>query len=341
MYSPLSNHRSGNLCRHYLLTLFLVLSEASTYDIKILTRSAKSADAVKLGALPNVTIVEGDAHDEATLLRAFKGIELAWVNTNGFAIGEKNEIFWGMRTFELARFSGVQHFQYASIPYVSKLSGFDPRFRTGHMDGKGRVADFITAQPSGGGAMAWTVLSSCMYIEMLSELFAPRPHPTEPDVMVFATPFGDGQPPLIHLDDIGRYAKWVFEHPERSSGMYLQVATENIGWEYLAKTFTEVTGKKAVSVQISPDVVMASGYFPEPDATVGRDLGHPDPTGQTWRQNFEGFWNVWRAGIVKVDYALLDEILPTRVKSLGEWMKVVGYTGEPKSVLGDYKPKSG
>src|SRR3569833_3380875 len=87
MYSPLSNHRSGNLCRHYLLTLFLVLSEASTYDIKILTRSAKSADAVKLGALPNVTIIEGDAHDEATLLRAFKGIELAWVNAGGGAGG--------------------------------------------------------------------------------------------------------------------------------------------------------------------------------------------------------------------------------------------------------------
>src|SRR3569833_2628405 len=153
MYSPLSNHRSGNLCRHYLLTLFLVLSEASTYDIKILTRSAKSADAVKLGALPNVTIVEGDAHDEATLLRAFKGIELAWVNTTGFAIGEKNEIFWGMRTFELARFSGVPHFHSASILFVSILSGFDPRFLTGHMDGKGRGADGGAARPAGGGAM--------------------------------------------------------------------------------------------------------------------------------------------------------------------------------------------
>jgi hypothetical protein len=36
------------------------------------------------------------------------------------------------------------------------------------------------------------------------------------------------------------------------------------------------------------------------------------------------------------DYELLDEILPSRVRSVGEWMKLTGYNGLRGSVLKDY-----
>lgn len=44
-----------------------------------------------------------------------------------------------------------------------------------------------------------------------------------------------------------------------------------------------------------------------------------------------------KADLVKVDYAVLDDILPTRIKTLSEWMKLVGYTGERHPVLKDYR----
>jgi hypothetical protein len=301
----------------------------------VLTRSAASAAAVELAALPGVTIIEGNAHDEATLYRVFTGVDYAWVNTNGFAIGEKNEIYWGIRMFEIARGCNVSHFQWASLPYVSKFGNFDPKYRTGHLDGKGKVAEFISAQPT--SPMKWSVLTSCMYMETLSELLAPYPSPDDPDVMVFAAPLGKGQPPLIHLADLARYARWLFDNPERSNGVNLMVATENVGWEYLAKTFTEVTGKKAVYKDITLDELFASPVFPSPDGKVGHSVSHEDPTLQTYRQNFSGFWNSWKADLVKTDYALLDEILPTRVKTLAEWMRLTGYTGERSSVLKDYR----
>ncbi len=81
----------------------------------------------------------------------------------------------------------------------------------------------------------------------------------------------------------------------------------------------------------------ASRAFPFPDAKVGHSVSHEDPTLQTYRENFSGFWNSWKDDLVKTDYALLDEILPTRVKTLGEWMKLTGYTGEKSSVLKDYR----
>lgn len=49
------------------------------------------------------------------------------------------------------------------------------------------------------------------------------------------------------------------------------------------------------------------------------------------------FWNTWKAELTKRNYKILDEILPTRVKSVKEWMRKTGYDGTPSSVLKDYR----
>lgn len=237
--------------------------------------------------------------------------------------------------YEIAMHAGVDHFLYASLFYASKLGGFDPKYAVGHADGKAKVAEYLSAQPT--DRMAWSVLSSCMYLETLSEMLAPRPDPLEPRTMVFSAPLGRGSPPLIYLDDLGRYARWIFDTPSRSVGLNLQVATEDISWSYLASTFTEVTGRKAVYRDVTLDEYFVPGFvFPNPEAPVGHSVAH-DSTFLTYRQNFTGFWNAWKDNLLKVDYGLLDEILPTRVKTLGEWMRLTGYTGERGSVLKDYK----
>lgn len=174
-------------------------------------------------------------------------------------------------------------------------------------------------------------------METLGEMLAPYPSKEDPETMVFAAPVGKGQPPLIYLPDLGRYARWMFDNPQRSNGLNLRVATESVGWDYLAKTFTEITGKRAVFKDITLDDLFASGVFPAPDGKVGHSANHGDSTLQTYRQNFSGFWNTWKADLLKIDYALLDEILPTRIKTLGEWMRLTGYTGQRSSVLKDYR----
>ena len=156
--------------------------------------------------------------------------------------------------------------------------------------------------------------------------------------MVFKAPVGDGQPPMIYLEDFGqiRPSGWL-RNPEKSNGMNLKIATENVGWEEVAKSFTEVTGKKAVFEDITLDQYFAFGVFPNPDSKVGHSVNHDDDTLQTYRQNFSGFWNSWKESVLTRDYELLDEILLTRVKSVGEWMKLMGYTGQKANVLKDYR----
>jgi hypothetical protein len=301
----------------------------------VLTRNASSAEAKDLASLPGVTIIEGNSYHEPTLRQALEEVEYVFANTNGFAIGEMSEIYWGIRLYELARGAGVKHFLYAGLEYASRLGNFDPKYRTGHLDGKGKVVDYIATQPT--TPMAWSVLTSCLYMEGLSEVLQPFPNPEDPSTLVFAVPLGDSKCPLIYLEDYGAYARWLFDNPARSNGLELHVATEDIAWKDLAAAFTEVTGRKAVYKDVSLDEYFSLGIFPYPDAKVGHSASRDDPTLFTFRENFSGFWNTWKAELTKRDYKLLDEILPNRVKSVKEWMLKTGYDGTPGSVLKDYR----
>lgn len=326
--------RLDPLSRH-LLNVSPALASDSKYAVRVITRNASSKDAIELAAIPGVTILEGNTYHEPTLHEALKDVEYVFANTNGFAIGEMAEIYWGIRIYELCRESRVKHFIYASLEYASKLGNFDPKYRCGHVDGKGKVADYISAQPI--TPMAWTVVTSCMYMEGLSEFLQPFPDREDPSTLVFAAPLGDGKCPLIYLEDYGHYVRWVFDTPSRSSGMQLHVATEDIAWKDLAAAFTKVTGRKAVYKDLTLDEYFKLPIFPNPEMTVGHSTSGENPTLFTFRENFSGFWNMWKDNLTKRDYELLDEILPSRVKSVQEWMEKSGYTGEPSPVLKDYR----
>ena len=41
----------------------------------------------------------------------------------------------------------------------------------------------------------------------------------------------------------------------------------------------------------------------------------------SFRDNFTGLWNLWKYGIVKRDYSLLDEIHPNRIRSAEQWLE--------------------
>ncbi|EFY86035.1 NmrA family protein [Metarhizium acridum CQMa 102] len=311
------------------------LASDSEYAVRVITRNASSKEAIELAAIPGVTILEGNTYHEPTLREALKDVDYVFANTNGFAIGEVAEIYWGIRIYELCRESKVKHFIYAALEYASKLGNFDPKYRCGHVDGKGKVTDYISAQPT--APMAWTVVTSCMYMEGLSEFLQPFPDREDPNTLVFAAPLGEGKCPLIYLEDYGQYVRWVFDTPSRSSGMQLHVATEDIAWKDLAAAFTKVTGRKAIYKDLTLDEYFKLPIFPNPEMTVGHSTSGENPTLLTFRENFSGFWNMWKDNLTKRDYKLLIEILPSRVKSVQEWMEKTGYTGNPSPVLKDYR----
>lgn len=58
------------------------------------------------------------------MLEALKGVYGAWVNTDGFTVGEAKELQAGMRIFELAKQLGtVRHYVWSNLDYSLKVSG--------------------------------------------------------------------------------------------------------------------------------------------------------------------------------------------------------------------------
>ncbi len=61
------------------------------------------------------------------------------MNIDGFNCGEKAEIFWGIRAYEIALAAGLKFYVWGNLDYALKKANWDAKFRCGHYDGKGRV----------------------------------------------------------------------------------------------------------------------------------------------------------------------------------------------------------
>jgi hypothetical protein len=190
--------------------------------------------------------------------------------------------------------------------------------------------------------MMWTIITSGPYIESLNEYY--RPKENAEGVHIFHLPIADGAMPFIHLADLGRYALWALENPSKSNGVDLEIATVHATGNDLATAFTTATGKPAHydAADLKAFITDFWSMLPQgEDTKIGAAYAGDDDTLMSYGQNFTAWWSIYQAsggnkGIIKRDYALLDRILPDRVKSVEEWMRKTEYTGQLKPVLKDW-----
>lgn len=112
------------------------------YHVLVLTRSTSSAHAKELAALPDVELVlspKDHGYDPASFLAAARRADAVYANTDGFALGEIAETFWGIRLFELSVRAGVKHLIYSGLDYNGKASNYADELYVGHYEGKARV----------------------------------------------------------------------------------------------------------------------------------------------------------------------------------------------------------
>ncbi|KQW03450.1 NmrA family NAD(P)-binding protein [Streptomyces sp. Root369] len=293
------------------------------YSVRVLTRDSNSPRAQALLALGNVSLLEGSFADEDVLREGFRDCDGVFINIDGFNTGEKTETYWAIRSYEIAIEEGIKFFVYGNLDYTLKKSGYDSRFRTGHYDGKGRMAEWVLFQnEKNRDRMGAAVFTSGPYIEMVISPLTPMTPTVEDGVVTWRVPLGEGAVPHVALEDCGFYVRWLFDHPERANGMDLEVAIEHITYADMAAAFEKVTGHPAQYVDTDLDT-----YWNAPDVKgiadqpAGYNADPNDKSTMSFRDNFTGFWNTWKHGIITRDYALLDEIHPNRIRSAEEWFR--------------------
>ncbi len=323
-----SSHATSNIfviggTRAQGIPIVSALVADKKYAVRVLSRDSTSPRAKALLELDNVSFLEGSFADEAILREGLRSCDGAFVNIDGFNTGEKTETYWAIRSYEIAIEEGIQFFVYGNLDYLLKKSGYDSRFRTGHYDGKGRVGEWILFQNQvNRDRMGAAVFTSGPYIEMVISPGTPMTPTVEDGVVTWRVPLGEGAIPHVALEDCGYYVRWLFDHPERANGMDLEVAIEHVTYANLAAAFEKVTGHPAQYIDTNLDTYWRKGPLSgRADVPAGYNADPNDKSTMSVRDNFTGFWNVWKHGIVERDYAFLDEIHHNRINTAEEWFR--------------------
>ncbi|KAL6691404.1 NAD(P)-binding protein [Trichoderma pleuroticola] len=307
------------------------------FQVQVLTRDITSSNVKKLSELPNVIFSLGAVDSVPDLKRAFHGIDYAFINLNSWVLSIKDEIFWGIRIFEIAVQSSVKHYIWLSLDILFFLeTKYDDPFRSVHYYGKGHVEQWISALRQ--SPMRWTILATIPYLEQLWGLM--RRTKGGNSVYDFRFPVNDGGFPLTCLDDMGYYVQWIIEHPGRSAGMNLKQGVEHGTPSILAKSLMEATGLPAKGTNIELDQCFEEvGWGPSREHKMGSTKAGPnDTTLHLIYESFSGWWKMYQHSIdntalIKRHYALLDEIHPHRKRSVKEWMQRVHYDADKLDIV--------
>jgi len=292
------------------------------YSVLALSRNANSARAKSLLDMGNVSILEGTFADEANLREGFRACDGAYINIDGFNTGEKTEIYWAIRCYEIALEEGIKFFVYGNLDYTLKKAGYDSRFRTGHYDGKGRIGEWILSQnQSNRDRMGAALFTTGPYMEMAFSSRTPMTPTVEDGTVTWRVPLGDGAVVHVALEDCGYYVRWLFDNPGRANGMDLEVGIEHVKYADLAAAFERVTGHPARYIDTSLEAYFNGPLKAAADLPAGYNADLNDKSTMTFRDNFTGFWNQWKHNIIKRDYALLDEIHPNRIRNVEQWLR--------------------
>lgn len=223
---------------------------------------------------------------------------------------------------------------HGNLDYTYKKSGFNPAFRTGHYDGKGRMSEWILSQTTTGNGkrMGAASFTTGPYIEMAlaaRTIFTPT---VEEGIVTWRLPLGERGGGVVHvaLDDCEHYVRWMFDNPDKINGQDLEVAIEHVSYHDLAKAFEKVTGHPARYIATSLEEYWSTGNVAVAAQTPsGYNSDLNDPAAMTFQQNFTGFFNTWKhswgnntEAVIKRDYKLLDEIHPQRIRSAEEWLRI-------------------
>ncbi|KAL7957478.1 hypothetical protein V8C34DRAFT_314874 [Trichoderma compactum] len=275
----------------YIMSLlFSKYLDQHGYHVRVFTRDPQSEHSQRLrGIAPNVQYVTGTSTDEDALRSAFAGVDYAFVNLNSFALGIKNEIYWGIRTFEIAVQSGVEYY-----------TKYDDDLRCGHYYGKGHVKQWMSALPQ--SPMKWSVVCTGPCIEQLWYF----PHPKKSDSRQFAGLNLDIGVEDVSLEQIAKAFTDTTGKPGKATNLTIEQWTQET-W------LLEEDMEHKIGTSTAPG---------DPSLLTFRQ------NFSAWWRIYQDCGGNTELELCNRGYSLLDESYPGRMRSLKRWMEKVGYDGD-------------
>ncbi|KAM0255380.1 hypothetical protein ACHAQJ_005822 [Trichoderma viride] len=304
------------------------------FIVRVLSRNPDSEYVRKaFKNFPQVEFFKGSFMDFDSVERALQDCYGVFVNTDGFTVNEPDELWAGVRIFEIANtIPTLRHFVYSSIDYYLRLTNFDHKYAAHHTNGKGRVhtyLDGMTSPAHPDSKLVWSVLVTGPYNEDL--MGGPCvPHIAADGTRVFRFPLGDGYFPFMTLQDCGAFALKMFQHPQEWSGKTLLGTSHFASGNDIAETLARVAGVKARYEPITvKEWVDTLPYANTPVSSM-----YPD--GITVGQNFSMWWPGFQESILMNktprDLKEMRRINPN-LQSLEDWIRDTKWDGTAQPIL--------
>ncbi len=266
----------------------IVADKGGEFVARAITRNTSSDKAKALAAM-GVEVVAGDADDEKSMEKAFRGAYGAFCVTNFWEhTSPDREIAQATAMAKAAKAAGVQHAIWSTledsrrfIPLSDdRMPTLGGKWKVPHFDAKG-VAD----QAFRDAGVPTTFLLTSFYWDNLVH-FGMGPRKGEDGTLGFVLPMGDRKLPGMAAGDIGPAAYAIFKAGKKFIGKTVGIAGEHLTGAEMAAQLSKALGQEVRHLAVPPSVYRTFG-FPGAD-----DLGNMFQFNHDFAEEFQGARNL-------------------------------------------------
>src|ERR671917_1071272 len=205
------------------------------HRVRAFVRKPDSPEAKELERL-GARLAEGNLEEASTIEDAAKGMDAVFIVATPFEAGMEAETRHGIAAAEAAKAAGVGHLVYSSVANADKDTAIP------HFESKRKVEEHIE-----GLGIPYTIVAPVYFMD---NLLAPW---TLPQLKEGRFPMAlPASRPLqqIPLSDIVAFTALVLENREEFVGRRVDIASDELTGEEVAKILTRVTGHEIEYVEL-------------------------------------------------------------------------------------------
>ncbi|RHZ66421.1 hypothetical protein CDV55_106805 [Aspergillus turcosus] len=245
-----TGNQGGSVIKHILEDPQL----SKEYRIRGITRDTSKKSAQEL-VKQGVDVVSADLNSVESLTNALRGTHSVFLVTNYWETANGDiEYSQGKNVTDVAKNIGVSHIIFSSLPHVMEATN-GRLSHVPHFDSKANIEKYIR-----GSRLQCTFVLPGYYMSNLTQMIKKG----ENGVYQLSYPV-DGQKAKFPLfdaaKDTGLFVRAALKNMDKLKGKHVLAAAAYYTPEEIVDTFSKVTGKKAVFVQVTPEQYKAS--FPE------------------------------------------------------------------------------
>lgn len=234
--------------------------QGGPFTARAITRDPASDQARALAAL-GAEVVAADAHDPASMKRAFAGAHGAYCVTFFWAhFSPEQEIAEARSMAEAARHARIEHVIWSTLEDTRTFMSLDdPRmptiggkYKLPHFDAKGECDALFADLPT-------TFSLASFYWENLI-YFGAGPKPGPDGTLALTFPMGDRKMAGIASEDIGKCAYGMLKRGRDLVGKRIGLAGEHLTIAEMAAKLTTALGRTVRYNSATPDAYRAFGF---------------------------------------------------------------------------------